>query len=334
MTADPESAASGQFACRLCGAACQGPFTAREMMLGRRDRFDYYACDGCGALQIAAYPANLGDYYPKTYYSLSHGRRSGRLRRVSRWLRRRRAAHELGGLDPVGAVLTRLRGPRECYQWFRFAKLGFASSILDVGCGDGVLLRMLREDGFTALEGVDPFTPEQDRVQDGFVIRSSLAEVTRPVDLILLDDSMEHMPDQPGVLAALRKICGPSTWVCLSLPVVGQAWRTYRTDWVQLDPPRHFYLHTERSVELLARRAGLTVAAVHYDSTAFQFWGSEQYRRDVPLQDQRSHALGSSGGLFAPEQLRDWERQAQELNRARDGDHATFFLRVAPGSAA
>lgn len=296
-------------------------------MFGLRHQFSYYACDGCGAVQIGEYPPNLAEYYPRGYYSISNARPTARFPRLLRWLRRRRASYQLGRLDPVGALLTRLRGTSEFYRWFRFAGVHFSSAILDVGCGDGAFLRTLREEGFTALEGVDAFTPQADRVQAGFVIRSSLAEVERRFDFVLFDDSFEHMPDPAGVLGAARRLCAPGGWLCLGLPVVGEAWELYQTDWVQLDPPRHFYLHTERSIGGLAARAGFRVEEVLYDSTAFQFWGSEQYRRDIPLTDARSHSHGPSASPFTPDQIRAWEMRAQALNRARRGDHATFFLR-------
>jgi SAM-dependent methyltransferase len=317
------------FTCRLCQGPCDGPFAAREMILGRRELFDYHACRECGALEIAAYPPNLGDYYPDAYYSLGQKSTPGRFPRLAGWLKRHRAARELGALDPIGELLVRWRGRRDWYRWLRVAGVGFDSAILDVGCGDGRLLAGLHADGFTNLEGVDPFTHDADRRQDGFVIRRDLAEARGPYDFVLMDDSLEHMPDQAGVLAAVKRVCGPRTTVCLSLPVVGEAWRRYGVDWVQLDPPRHLYLHTERSLGRLAAQAGFTIQHVSYDSTGFQFWGSEQYRLDVPLNDRRSPAQDPHSTMFSAAQMQRWEEQARALNAARTGDHATFFLRLA-----
>jgi SAM-dependent methyltransferase len=188
---------------------------------------------------------------------------------------------------------------------------------------------MLREDGFTDLAGVDPFTRDGDRRQEGFVIHRSLAEVDGRIDFVLMDDSFEHMPDPLAVLTDVRRICAPLAHVCISVPIKAEAWRTYGTDWVQLDAPRHLYLHTERSLETLARQAGFVVQAALFDSTAFQFWGSELYRRGIPLEDARARAVVADGGMFGRDQIREWQRMARRLNHERRGDHATFFLRPA-----
>ena len=105
------------------------------------------------------------------------------------------------------------------------------------------------------------------------------------------------------------------------------AWRFYGVDWVQLDAPRHLFIHTRRSMHMLAARAGLAVSRVFLDSQALQFWGSEQYRRDVPLRDPRSYAEDQKTNLFSPSQIKDFERRAKRLNRQGLGDSAGFVLR-------
>jgi len=114
----------------------------------------------------------------------------------------------------------------------------------------------------------------------------------------------------------------------IRLPVVnGEVWRSYRSDWVQLDAPRHYYLHSERSFKLLAEQAGLQVASITYDSTAFQFWGSEMYRRDIPLMEV--HAPGKSlSSFFSNEELASYEKRAVQLNEEHDGDQIVAILRA------
>jgi hypothetical protein len=105
------------------------------------------------------------------------------------------------------------------------------------------------------------------------------------------------------------------------------AWRRYGGDWVGLDPPRHIFVPTERSMRLLAQRAGLRVERVFYDSHALQFWGSEQYRRDIPLHDKHSWSQSPAAAHFSHRDVVGWHAASQRLNAAGDGDSAGFVLR-------
>ncbi|MDO8971391.1 MAG: hypothetical protein Q7U74_11930, partial [Saprospiraceae bacterium] len=56
--------------CRICNNTQGNPtFTAREMMYGSREKFEYFQCAHCGCLQITAIPPDLSKYYPPGYYS-------------------------------------------------------------------------------------------------------------------------------------------------------------------------------------------------------------------------------------------------------------------------
>ena len=111
--------------------------------------------------------------------------------------------------------------------------------------------------------------------------------------------------------------------------ILGMAWREYGVDWVQLDAPRHLYLHSVDSLRTLAAQAGLRLDAVQHDSTAFQFWGSEQYRQGIALRDPRSLAQDPASTLFTGAELAAYERRAQAANAAQAGDQAAFYLQRA-----
>jgi hypothetical protein len=96
---------------------------------------------------------------------------------------------------------------------------------------------------------------------------------------------------------------------------------------VQLDAPRHLFLHTRRSLEIVAEQAGLYVDAVVHDSYELQFWGSEQYRRDIPLNSEGSYRWGAGAPIFSPEQIAAWREEAEMLNRQGRGDQAAVYLR-------
>ena len=311
-------------ACRVCGAPGPHPaLVAREMMFGTREPFEYVACTACGCVQIAEVPADLSAHYPADYYSFGAGG-AGRLRRFAK---RQRLRHALGLPSLGGALLTRRYGPSFVGRWLAPLRPALDSRILDVGSGAGHLLFELRDAGFTSLTGADPFAPEEVRARGVRVLRQSIHEVEGTFDLVMLHHTFEHLPDPAETLRSARRLVRPGGRVLLRIPVADSyAFRTYGADWVQLDAPRHLFLHTEDSVGRLAAGAGFEVSAVTHDSSAFQFWGSEQYRRDIPLSDPRSYGVDPAASPFTPEEIAAFERRADELNRAGDGDQACFYL--------
>ena len=49
--------------CRICGnRGKKKTYTAKEMMYGTGEEFDYFVCDSCKCMQIAEIPGNLGVY--------------------------------------------------------------------------------------------------------------------------------------------------------------------------------------------------------------------------------------------------------------------------------
>ncbi|MEP7220270.1 MAG: class I SAM-dependent methyltransferase, partial [Bacteroidota bacterium] len=74
-------------------------------------------------------------------------------------------------------------------------------------------------------------------------------------------------------------------------------------------------------------QAGITIADIVYDSGAFQFIGSEQYRRDIPFTDSRSWFINPERSIFSPAEIAAFAARAAELNKAGDGDGAAFYLR-------
>jgi hypothetical protein len=73
----------------------------------------------------------------------------------------------------------------------------------------------------------------------------------------------------------------------------------------------------------LAESVGLRVAQVDYDSTDFQFWGSELCVQDVPLKE--AEAMGVDR-LFAAREMKKFRAAARALNRESQGDQAAFIL--------
>lgn len=295
---------SDSVACEICGSTDGIVHRAREMMLGMRDEFRYRECQTCGCLSLLDVPADLSKYYPDGYYSMVQGR-TNMVRKLRDYVY----------LSPLSPLVNWHR--RSDLDVIRRCKLRKEQTLLDVGCGAGHLLRDLRDLGYRA-EGVDPFITADIRDRFGIrVARKSLDEVTGTYDVVLFRHSLEHMPRQLDVLRSARQRLLPGGTCVVCIPVVGWAWRQYGVHWSQLDAPRHLFVHTLKSFTLVAVKAGFRIERVVYDSGDFQFWASDLYQQDKPLQ-------GSvRPGWVKMMQMR---RRAKALNQAQDGDMAQFYM--------
>lgn len=319
--------------CRICGnRAGNREYTAREMMFGLRHTFPYFECSECGCLQIATMPADMAPYYPSGYYSFEPAptppQSSLTLRDRLRILRDRFIVSRRGIL---GRLLFWLYPREELLPFLVPVRLRTSSRILDVGSGSGPLLLLLRGLGFRRLLGVDPFIDRDIHYDSGVTIRkATLFDVSGKWDLIMFHHSFEHIGEPLETLQRCASLLAPGGCCLLRIPTVSSyAWPHYRTNWVQLDAPRHFFLYSIRALDLLASRAGLRIADVIYDSTAFQFWASEQYIRDIPLHSEQSCLDRSSSPLFSESDILKFEEQARFLNARKEGDQAAFYLRRA-----
>jgi SAM-dependent methyltransferase len=135
----------------------------------------------------------------------------------------------------------------------------------------------LRGQGFRNLTGADAFIPDTIRYPNGVTIhKRQLEDLDGTFDFIMLHHSFEHMSRPLEVLERIYQLLARGGTLLLRIPLVDSlAWHTYGTDWVQLDAPRHLFLHTKASIAVLASRSGFTITAIRYDASAFQFWGSD-----------------------------------------------------------
>lgn len=320
--------------CRICqNTENNRTHGAREMMFGTREEFNYVECGSCGTLQIAEVP-DLARYYPENYFSFDEGTEIDLATDWKRRLASRFAGdYFLTGKNLLGKfIVSKKPWLRDHYpDSLAYGPLGldFGSRILDFGCGAGRLLQTLHYFGFRDLTGADAFIEKDISYKTGVKIyKRSLEEIEPYFDLVMMHHAFEHLPAPLDALRQVHRLLEPGKFCLLRIPVVNFAWEKYGVDWVQMDPPRHLFLYTERAVKRLAEQAGFEVTEVIYDSGAFQFWGSEQYLRDIPLTDPRSYNGGDiSKSIFTPAQIDDWAKEAEDLNRQGRGDQAAFYLR-------
>lgn len=298
-------------------------------MFGLRDVFAYVECGQCGCLQIKTIPSNLEKYYPDNYYSLE--KRAFNLNPLRVFLKKQIVSYRVNGsVNPLGWLLNKKFKTEDFYGWFKGLGVAFNDPILDVGSGSGELLMRLRKSGFTNVAGTDPFITEDIQYAGGLTIhKKMLSEVTGSYKIIISNHSFEHMPDPEGMIRDISRLLVKGGYALIRIPLTGSyAWKKYGVNWVQLDAPRHLYLHTPKSMQFLCDKVGLSLKNVLYDSYDLQFWGSEQYLKDIPLKSDKSYSAtyDVKKSIFTAEQFASFVTQAAELNATGQGDQATFFI--------
>ena len=295
---------------------------AQEMLLGYGDKFEYGECSACRCLWLMSPPENMSRHYPKDY---QRGR-TGTVGGLGRLLGRLRNRYAVTGRGLAGRILYRMR-PNLRLRALRGLELDRSARILDVGCGDGAVVEDLRLLGYEHTLGIDPMRlPDDGSGREPFVERRTLDQIDGTWDTVMFHHSFEHLADPRAALQQVASLLTADGVCVVRLPVVPcYAWEHYGTHWVQLDPPRHLFIHSRRSLGILSAAAGLTIARYYHDSGAFQFWGSERYRAGLSLRTSEGRTP------VARAQLREYARAADTLNRMEQGDQAVFVLRRRAG---
>ena len=319
--------------CLICGQQDgHTKYTFREMMNGSRDGFEYFECGKCGCLQISDIPHDLERYYGSDYYSFSPDRIRLRKPRFSNNLRIRRDRAAVLGRDTLGLIMCRLPQPYGCsprLKLFRPVNLDLNSRILDVGCGCGDMLLTLEPIGFCNLTGIDPYMEEDSILGGGIrLLKTTMADLKEKFDLVMLNHSLEHMPDPHKAFKEISSLLDPGASCLIRIPTVSSyVWQHYRENWVQIDAPRHLFLFSIDSIRVLAAANGFSVEHIEYDSTVFQFLGSEQYLRDIPLLADNSYAIKRDASIFSQQDIERYQKISLRLNKRMEGDQCAIVLR-------
>ncbi len=321
-----------KLSCLICGNAIGNRvLIAKEMMFGSRDEFEYLECAQCGCLQISNPPKEMSKYYPSDYYtpeSVSRKALSKRERVLGRF-----AENGLIGSSGIFVVLLGILYPNSSLpKSLRRARVTPNSRILEVGCGQGALLLTFRKWGFKNVAGVDPYCHTKTH-KDLTIINTDFDHLPEDgkFECIIFDHSFEHIANQQATIDKVSRFLSNEGFCILRIPVKSDyIWHRYGVDWVQLDAPRHFFLHTFKSLAILTKKSGLIMEDAIFDSTEFQFWGSELYKRGIPLKTLNSQLINPIGRVFTTKDLAEYRKLAAKLNRIREGDQASFIFRKKP----
>lgn len=306
--------------CKICGNTENNQkLIVREMMFGLREEFLYFRCAKCGCLQIAEQPADMMKYYSsEKYYSFRYKTKvSGKFKQLIKQLYIN--LYYLN-LIPTSAFL-------KAYPFFKILKelkiRNRQTSILDIGCGNGKLIKQLYYSGYRNVTGIDPYNDKEILFGKAKIYKTDVFNFMpeKPYDLIMMHHSLEHITEQHETMQEIHRILKPDGMLLIRIPICDCfAFRKYNNNWFQIDAPRHFFIHSVKSMQFLSEKNGYKLQGIIYDSTEMQFIQSEKYSLDLTL-SQSYHV--------SEKRLKFLKKQAEILNEMGDGDMACFILRKA-----
>jgi 2-polyprenyl-3-methyl-5-hydroxy-6-metoxy-1,4-benzoquinol methylase len=140
---------------------------------------------------------------------------------------------------------------------------------LDIGCGNGILPKIMEERGWDA-RGIDPYIDKQrDKLFHENVERTSLQEfeTDQRFGLVTLIHTFEHMPNPKKSVAKIAKLLDEGGYLFIVVPNFGSYWSKLRgKNWRWLNTSEHRYHFTPNYIEMILRGEGYEITKVITDN--------------------------------------------------------------------
>src|SRR5437867_9504065 len=209
------------------------------------------SCPRCRCLFLNPMPGRdeIASFYPTQYWW--HGSKPSALKRLESVYRR------LALSDHIAFIARAAAGRR-------------GADLLDVGCGSGTLLGLLKRRGFRGI-GVD-FSAEAARLgeaENGIrVVVGSIHDARFPdgsFDIVTLFHVMEHVVNPREVLLEVFRVLRPDGAVVVQVPSI-DSWqfKLFRARWYGLDIPRHLIDYSRQAMLKLLNDSGFVVHRIRH----------------------------------------------------------------------
>lgn len=235
-------------ACYACGSALSTPFIeAEDDLTGKPGRFRFVRCSACALVyQNPRIPAAaIAGWYDDEY--IAHRRKTdfGPLTPLYRWAMDRHDRRKLALVE-------------------RYVRLSASSQVLDLGCGAGTFLAMVKARHGAAAVGVDfkdlSHLPSMAGIEFHCGTPRDQRFGERRFDLITLWHFLEHDYEPRATLARARDWLAPDGRMLIEVPRLDSvSFRLYGDRWPGLQAPQHTVLYTRATLASMVTRAGLSI---------------------------------------------------------------------------
>jgi SAM-dependent methyltransferase len=321
--------------CRICEQTNQNEiYIGKEMMYGTKEKYEYFQCSNCDCLQMTKIPNDLSKFYPKkTYYSFNNDNLvfyKNPIKNLYKFIKDNLVLQLFHFLPKIleGKDLIVNDGLRSVAK---LKNINHNSRILDIGCGSGVLVYRLHNAGFKYTFGNDPFAKEvKDKYNRLLISNQPLNSIKEKYDIIMMHHALEHVPDPIDVLKNISRLLNKDGQVLIRIPYVDSyCWDKYREDWLQMDPPRHLYLHSKKSIQIILQKSGLQQDKIVFDSNELPMIGSDQYENGIAMTAENSYFINPQKSTILSAKVSEYRLLANKLNLQGKGDQVCLYLSLA-----
>ena len=179
----------------------------------------------------------------------------------------------------------------------RLLNVGIEANCLDIGTGTGSNLRMLRQQGYRNVTGVD-LDPLAIRycLTKGFASvllaeATSLPFATAQFDVVLATDTVEHIEDDRKALHEIYRVLAPGGHVMISVPAFPSLWG------LQDDVAHHKRRYRLADLAQKVRSSGLQIRRSYYFNFLLfvPIWLARQFNRIVGIKLASENEINSIG---------------------------------------
>lgn len=225
---------------------------------GRGESFTITKCLKCNVAFTNPMPDenSISNYYPKEYYGSENKKFSSLFEKLIVEFRRLRAK-EVESICPSGTVL-------------------------DVGCGRGWMLSILKDAGYTVIgteltEGSATFAKKNLLLDIRVGKFEDLNIRDSSVDVLTMYHCFEHLHSPKEILKKAKSVLKDDGYLLISVPNFGSLQsQLSKGKWFHLDVPRHLYHYSVGSLESLIEEAGFEVTKKSFTSLEYNFFGMIQ----------------------------------------------------------
>ncbi len=199
-------------------------------------------------------------------------------------------------LTAVQGYYPEVRGEYQIVADHVKQKNGLNATLLDVGCGGGDFLEIMKKQGFRAAKGIDVTEKSVARcIEKGVEAHCGLLEnfPEGPFDAVTSFHCLEHVEDPVGFIKSALAKLSVNGRLYISTPYNPQ---TVEISWFHPlnHPPHHMLRLSRETYEQLARVTGTTIEFINFGGTSF----SSQVRTAFAYARYGHNVEGSAGQMF------------------------------------